>query len=81
MRIMRNRKKAKRAGGAQRKELVNGIGSKANKPKGKGCANQGRETQRIQQNLTRMKEVEKNGMGQGCPNNEMGQGCLKNEVG
>ena len=36
---MRNGKKAKWVGGAQRKELVNRIGSKANKPKGKGCGN------------------------------------------
>ena len=49
MRIMRNGKKAKQAGGAQRKELVNEIGSKANKPKGKGCGNQAKEAQRIQQ--------------------------------
>jgi len=39
MGIVKNGKKAKRGRGAQRKELVNGIGSKANKPKGKGCDN------------------------------------------
>ena len=47
MRIMRNGKKAKWVEGAQRKELANGIGLKANKLKGKGCGNWVRETQRI----------------------------------
>ena len=49
MGIIKNRKKAskKRAGGAQRKELVNGIGLKANKPKGKDCGNWARKAQRI----------------------------------
>ena len=47
MGIMRNGKKAKWVGRAQRKELVNGIGLKANKPKGKGCGNWVREIQRI----------------------------------
>ena len=32
MGIIRNGKQAKWVGGAQRKELVNGIGAKANKP-------------------------------------------------
>ena len=40
-------RKQRQIGGAQRKELVNGIGSKANKPKGKGCGNWVREAQRI----------------------------------
>ena len=40
-------RKQKGVGGAQRKELVNGIGSKANKPKGKGCDNWVREAQKI----------------------------------
>ena len=44
---MRIGKKAKWPGEAQRNELVNGIGSKANKPKGKGCDNWAREAQRI----------------------------------
>ena len=46
MGIIKIRKKAskKRAGGAQRKELVNGI---ANKPKGKDCGNWARKAQRI----------------------------------
>ena len=49
MRIIKNRKKASKKGarGAQRKELVNGIGSKANKPKGKDCGNWTRKAQRI----------------------------------
>ena len=47
MGIIRNRKKAKGAKGAQSKEVVNGIGSKANKPKGKGCGNWVKEAQRI----------------------------------
>ena len=51
---MRNGKKAKWVGGAQRKELVNEIGSKANKPKGKGCGNWVKEIQRIQQKPMRM---------------------------
>ena len=33
------KKKKKKARGAQSKEVVNGIGSKANKPKGKGGGN------------------------------------------
>ena len=36
-------KKKKRARGAQSKEVVNGIGSKANKPKGKGGGNWAKE--------------------------------------
>ena len=40
-------RKQKGAGGAQRKELVNGIGSKANKPKSKECGNWAKEAQRI----------------------------------
>ena len=40
-------RKQKQTGGDQRKELVNGIGSKANKPKGKGCGNWVKEAQRI----------------------------------
>ena len=40
-------RKQKGAGGAQRKELVNGIGLQANKPKDKGCGNWAREAQRI----------------------------------
>ena len=40
-------RKQKQAGGAQRKELVNGISSKANKPKGKGCSNWAKEAQMI----------------------------------
>ena len=36
-------RKQKQAGRAQRNELVNGIGSKANKPKGKGCDNWAKE--------------------------------------
>ena len=47
MRIIRNGKKAKWVGRAERKELVNGISSKTNKPKGKGCGNWAREIQRI----------------------------------
>ena len=39
----------KQARGAQSKEVVNGIGSKANKPKGKGGGNWAKEAQRIQQ--------------------------------
>ena len=65
-------RKQKGAGGAQRKELVNGIGSQANKFKGKGCGNWVREAQKIQQKLMRMKELGKNEMGQGCPMNEKG---------
>ena len=37
----------KQARGAQSKEVVNGIGSKANKPKGKGGGNWAKEAQRI----------------------------------
>ena len=51
---MRNGKKAKWVGGAQKKELVNGIGLKANKPKGKGCCNWVKEAQGIQQKPMRM---------------------------
>ena len=40
-------RKQRQIGGAQRKELVNGIGLKANKLKGKGCGNWVREIQRI----------------------------------
>ena len=40
-------RKQRQTGGAQRKELVNGIGSKANKPKGKGCGNWVKEAQKI----------------------------------
>ena len=40
-------RKQKQAGGAQQKELVNGISSKANKPKGKGCSNWAKEAQMI----------------------------------
>ena len=40
-------RKQKGAEGAQRKELVNGIGSKANKPKSKECGNWIREAQKI----------------------------------
>jgi len=47
MRIMRKGKKAKRAEGVQKRELVNGIDLKVNKPKGKGCGNYAREAQRI----------------------------------
>ena len=48
MGIMRNRKKAKKgARGAQRKELVNGIGLKANKHKGKGYGNWAKGAQGI----------------------------------
>jgi len=39
MRIIRIERKQNRARGAQIKELVNEIGLKANKPKGKGCGN------------------------------------------
>ena len=42
-------RKQKWAGETQRKELVNKIGSKANKPKGKGCGNWAQEAQRIQE--------------------------------
>jgi len=48
MGIMRNRKKAKKgARGAQRKELVNGIGLKANKSKGKRYGNWAKGAQGI----------------------------------
>ena len=40
-------RKQKWARGAQRKELVNEIGLKANKSKGKGCGNWARKAQKI----------------------------------
>ena len=42
-------RKQKRARGAQRKELVNRISSKAGKPKGKGCSNWAKDAQRMKQ--------------------------------
>ena len=47
MRIKRSRKKANTVGGALRKELVNEIGSKANKAKSKGYGNWAQEAQNI----------------------------------
>ena len=44
MRIIRSRKQAKMAEGAQRKDLVNEISLKANKPKSKGYDNWVRES-------------------------------------
>ena len=43
----RKKKKKKGAGGAQSREVVNGIDSKANKPKGKGGSNWAKEAQSI----------------------------------
>jgi len=47
MRVKKNIKKAKRVRRSPKKELVNGIGLKASKPKGKRCGNWIREAQRI----------------------------------
>ena len=47
MGIIRNRKTAKTGQRSQRKELVNVIGLKANKPKSKGCGNWAEEAQKI----------------------------------
>ena len=47
-------RKQKQARGAQRKELVNGIGSKANKPNGKWCGNRAIDAQKTLQNLVGM---------------------------
>ena len=54
-------RKQKRAKGAQRKELVNGISSKANKPKDKGCSNWAKDAQRMKraEDAQRMKWMRK----------------------
>ena len=53
-------RKQKGARGAQRKELVNRISSKADKPKGKGCSNWAKDAQRMKQaeDAQRMKQAE-----------------------
>ena len=43
-------RKQKRAGGAQRKELIKGIGSKANKPKGKDVVIESNELKKFSKN-------------------------------
>ena len=60
MGIIRYGNIAKMGQRSPKKELVNGVGSKANKPKGKGCGNWAEKAQKIQQKLMRMKEVGKN---------------------
>ena len=44
------KRKQKWAGGAQRKELIKGIGSKANKPKGKDVVIESNELKRFSKN-------------------------------
>ena len=64
MGIIRNGKQAKWVGGAQRKELVNGVGAKANKlPKVKDMVIGSGKPKRCSKNPWECK----NGMGQGCP--------------
>ena len=67
MRIIRNGKQANRVGRAQRKELVNGVGAKANKPL------------KVKDMVIRLgnvriewaKDAQKNDMGQRCPKGKL----------
>ena len=47
MGIIRYGNIAKMGQRSPKKELVNGVGSKANKPKGKGCGNWAEKAQKI----------------------------------